>query len=91
MSVMTPRIPSIVDDVTVRMIAAIILVLSTLALITSAWWLYALLAVDFTLRAVLGPRPSPLARLVGAVRPRIGVAPRPRPSLPNVSPPALAR
>lgn len=74
---MTSRIPSIVDDITVRLIAAIILVLSTLALLTSAWWLYALLAVDFTLRAVLGPRPSPLARLVGAVRPRIGVAPRP--------------
>lgn len=74
---MTPRIPSIVDDVNVRLIAAIILILSTAALLTSVWWLYALLAADFTLRAAFGPRPSPLARLVGALRPRVGAAPRP--------------
>ena len=51
---------------------------SATTLATQQWWLLALLAVDFTLRATLGPRHSPVARLVQAwVRPRVRVAPRP--------------
>ena len=56
------RFPDIVDDVTVRLIAAVVLVIGVVALATSAWWLYALLAVDFTLRAALGPSASPRRR-----------------------------
>ena len=65
-----PRFPRVVDDVTVRLIAAVVLVLAVLALVTHQWWIYAVLALDFTLRAALGPRVSPLAQLVQrAVRP----------------------
>jgi uncharacterized protein DUF4395 len=71
------RFPSLVDDVTVRLIAAGVLVVSVAALATGQWWLYAVLAVDFTLRAGWGPQASPLARLVQrAVRPRVAAAPR---------------
>ena len=67
-----PRFPRVVDDVTVRLIAAVVLVLAVLALVTHQWWIYAVLALDFTLRAALGPRVSPLAQLVQrAVRPRV--------------------
>jgi len=52
-------------------------VVSVAALATGQWWLYAVLAVDFTLRAGWGPQASPLARLVQrAVRPRVAAAPR---------------
>jgi hypothetical protein len=74
----SPRFPAVVDDVTVRLIAAVALLVSSVTLATQQWWLLALLAVDFTLRATLGPRWSPVARLVQAwVRPRLSAAPRP--------------
>jgi hypothetical protein len=71
------RFPSIVDDVTVRLIAAEVLVLAVVALAAQQWWLYALLAIDFVLRSGWGPSYSPLARLAQAVlRPRVKAAPR---------------
>lgn len=70
------RFPSIVDDVTVRLIAGVVLVLAVAALAAHQWWLYAVLAVDFVLRAGWGPSASPVARLAGAVRPRVAAAPR---------------
>jgi hypothetical protein len=71
------RFPNIVDDVTVRLIAAVILVVGTVALVTQQWWLYAVLAVDFVLRTGWGPSASPVARFVGRfVRPRVAAAPR---------------
>lgn len=72
------RFPSIVDDVTVRLIAGVVLAVGLVALAAEQWWLYAVLAVDFTLRAVLGPSASPVARLVqGVLRPRVSARPRP--------------
>jgi hypothetical protein len=72
------RFPSLVDDITVRLIAAVVLVVGAVALGTQQWWLYAALAADFTLRAALGPDASPVAQLVRRlVRPRIAAAPRP--------------
>ncbi|HEY7721350.1 MAG TPA: DUF4395 domain-containing protein [Pedococcus sp.] len=72
------RFPSLVDDITVRLIAAVVLVVGAVALATQQWWLYALLAADFTLRAALGPDASPVARFVrSALRPRIAAPPRP--------------
>ena len=72
------RFPDIVDDVTVRLIAAVVLLVSAATVATQQWWLLAPLAVDFTLRATLGPRRSQAARLVQAwVRPRVPAAPRP--------------
>lgn len=77
------RFPAVVDDVTVRLIAAVVLSIGTFALATSAWWLYALLAFDFTVRAALGPRFSPTARLVQRwVRPQL-----PTPAVPTAGAP----
>ena len=71
------RFPNIVDDVTVRLIAAVILVLGVVALAAHQWWLYALLAADFVLRAGWGPSASPVAILVNRwIRPRVVAKPR---------------
>ena len=71
------RFPSIVDDISVRLIAAVVLVLAVVALAFHQWWLYAALALDFTLRAGWGPSASPVARLVQKVlRPRVAQPPR---------------
>ncbi|MDF2146192.1 DUF4395 domain-containing protein [Knoellia sp. p5-6-4] len=71
------RFPSIVDDVNVRLIAGGVLVVSALALATGQWWLYAVLAAEFVLRAGWGPSASPLARGIQRfVRPRVAAAPR---------------
>ncbi|GAA5018898.1 DUF4395 domain-containing protein [Terrabacter aeriphilus] len=74
----TSRFPAVVDDVTVRLVAAVVLAVGVVALATSQWWLYAVLAVDFTLRASLGPSASPVARLVQRwIRPAVSAAARP--------------
>jgi hypothetical protein len=73
-----PHFPRVVDDVTVRLIAAVVLVLAVAALALHQWWIYAVLAVDFTLRVAFGPKASPVA--VGVqrfVRPRVPAAKRP--------------
>lgn len=74
----SPRFPRTLDDVTVRVVAAEVLVVAVVALATRQPWWYAVLAVDFVLRAGFGPRWSPLARFASAVvRPRLSVAARP--------------
>ncbi len=79
-----PGFPSVVDEVTVRLVAAVVLVTGVLALAAGWWWLYAVLAVDFVLRSVFGPQLSPLAQLVlRMVRPRLALAPRPTPGAPK--------
>ena len=71
------RFPNIVDDVTVRLIAAVILVLAVVALAAHQWWLYAVLAADFVLRAGWGPSASPVAILVNRwIRSRVAAKPR---------------
>src|SRR6476661_328085 len=71
------RFPNIVDDVTVRLIAAVVLVLAVVALAAHQWWLYAVLAADFVLRTGWGPSASPIAILVNRwVRPRVSAKPR---------------
>jgi len=83
-SMASSRFPAIVDEVTVRLIAAVVLVVSTAALVTQQWWLLLILAADFTLRATLGPRLSPIARLVTAVlRPRVSAPPKPTAGVPK--------
>ncbi len=72
------RYPTVVDEVTVRLVACLVLLLGTAALATRSWVLYAALALDFVLRAVLGPRWSPLAQLVlRGIRPLVPARPRP--------------
>lgn len=78
-----PRFPRVVDDVTVRLVAAVVLVLAITALALHQWWIYAVLAVDFTLRTAFGPKASPLAQGVQRfVRPRVKA-----PRLPTAGPP----
>ena len=78
------RFPAVVDDVTVRLIAAVVLVIGTVALATQQWWLYAVLAVDFTLRAAIGPQASPVALVVKRwVRPVVSAPQRPTAGAPK--------
>lgn len=72
------RFPRVVDDVSVRLVAGLVLVVTVVALVVGAWWLYLPLLLDFVLRAAIGPQVSPLALLVNrVVRPRVRVAKRP--------------
>ncbi len=74
----SPRYPRVVDDVTVRLIATVVLVLALIALALSQWWIYAVLALDFTLRTAFGPKASPIAQGVQRlVRTRVGASARP--------------
>jgi Fe2+ transport system protein B len=73
-----PRFPRVVDDVTVRLIATVVLVLAVAALALHQWWIYAVLAVDFILRTTFGPKTSPVALGVQRfVRPRVSALKRP--------------
>ena len=73
-----PRFPRVVDDVTVRLVAAVVLVLAVTALALGQWWIYVLLAIDFTLRTAFGPQTSPVARgVIRFVRPRVPARPVP--------------
>lgn len=78
-----PRFPRVVDDVTVRLIAAVVLVLAVSALALNQWWIYAVLALDFTLRTGFGPSASPIAQaVIRVVRPLVKAPP-----LPTAGPP----
>ena len=79
-----PGFPTVVDEVTVRLVASVVLVIGIVALVSGAWWLYAVLAVDFILRSVFGPRLSPIARFVlRVIRPRVPAVGRPTPGAPK--------
>ena len=70
--------PAVVDEVTVRLVAALVLVIGVVGLTTRAWAVYAALAVDLGLRAAFGPRFSPLAQLAARwLRPAVPARPRP--------------
>lgn len=76
--------PSVVDDVSVRVVAAVVLTVVLAAAVTGWWWLFAVLAVDFWLRVASGPRFSPLAHLtLRVIRPRLPAAPRETPGPPK--------
>ncbi len=78
------RFPRTVDDVTVRVIAGEVLVIAAVAAATRQPWVYGALALDFVVRAALGPVLSPLARFAATVvRPRVPAAPRPTPGPPK--------
>lgn len=70
--------PRVVDDVSVRLIAGVVLLVTVLAIAFGAWWLYLPLLLDFVLRSAIGPRASPVAQLVNrVVRPRLNTPKRP--------------
>ena len=69
--------PRVVDEVSIRVVATLVLLVAVLALVSGQAWLYAALAVDFILRVAYGPRFSPLAHLtLRVIRPRVAAAPR---------------
>lgn len=79
----SPFFPRVVDEVTVRLVAAQVLVVTALAAATGWLWLCGLLAVDFALRVAFGPR-SPLAQVaLRVLRPRLSAAERPTPGPPK--------
>lgn len=76
--------PRVVDEVSIRVVAVIVLAVVLFAAATGWWWLFAVLAVDFWLRVASGPRFSPLAHLtLRVVRPRLPFAPRETPGPPK--------
>jgi len=67
--------PRVVDDVSVRLVAAVVLTVALVGVVTGWWWLFAVLAADFWLRLASGPRFSPVAHLVlDVIRPRVPAA-----------------
>jgi Domain of unknown function (DUF4395) len=69
--------PDPVDEVSARLVAGGVLLLSALALVSGWGWLIALIACGFIARVLTGPTLSPLGQLVTRVlRPRLPIAPR---------------
>lgn len=71
------RYPSAVDGVTVRLVAATVLLIGVIAVVSGQWWIYLLLAADFVPRFIWGPSRSVIATgILRFVRPRVRLAPR---------------
>ncbi|HEY3139840.1 MAG TPA: DUF4395 domain-containing protein [Acidimicrobiales bacterium] len=76
--------PDPVDEVSARLVASGVVLLSLTAIAFDQPWLVAVIAYGFVARVVTGPTLSPLGQLVTkVVRPRLGVAPRPIPGPPK--------
>jgi hypothetical protein len=69
--------PNPVDEVSARLVAAGVVALGLLALVTGSPLVIALLAYGFVARVLTGPKLSPLGLLITRVaRPRLDVSPR---------------
>jgi hypothetical protein len=69
--------PDPVDEISARLVAGGVVLLSALALVTGWSWLVAAIACGFLARVLTGPTLSPLGQLVTRVlRPRLTIAPR---------------
>jgi hypothetical protein len=74
--------PNPVNEKAARTVAFVVMVLAILTLVTSAYWLLAVLAYGFIARVLTGPTLSPLGRLASSV-----IAPRLGPEKPVPGPP----
>ncbi len=76
--------PNPVDEVSARLVAAGVVVLSA-AYVATGWWpLLAVLAYGFVARVLTGPTLSPWGQVVTrGLRPRLGIDPRPTPGPPK--------
>jgi hypothetical protein len=74
--------PHPVNEKAARVVAGVVMVVSIVALASSAYWLLAVLAYGFIARALTGPTLSPLGRLASQV-----IAPPLGPSKPVSGPP----
>ena len=69
--------PNPVNDVSARLVAGGVVVMSVVAIAVDQPWLLAVIAYGFVARVLTGPSLSPLGQLVTRViTPRLGVAPR---------------
>lgn len=76
--------PDPINEISARLVAAGVVMLSTLILVAQWPLLIAVLAFGFVARVAAGPRISPLALLVTRVIvPRLGIAERPTPGPPK--------
>ncbi|HWD55428.1 MAG TPA: DUF4395 domain-containing protein [Acidimicrobiales bacterium] len=70
--------PNPVNEVSARLVAAGVVVMSVLTIAFDLKWMTAVVAYGFVARVLTGPSLSPLGQLVTrVVTPRLGVAPRP--------------
>ncbi|MCU1352907.1 MAG: glutaredoxin/malate transporter fusion protein [Acidimicrobiales bacterium] len=76
--------PNPVDEVSARLVAAGVVVLTVTTIVTGQAWLTAVLAYGFAARVLAGPTLSPLGQLATrVVRPRLRIAARPVPGPPK--------
>jgi Domain of unknown function (DUF4395) len=76
--------PDPVDEVSARLVAGGVVVLTVATLALDQPWLAVVIAYGFVARVLTGPKLSPLGRLATqVVRPRLPVAPRPVPGPPK--------
>ena len=76
--------PNPVNEVSARLVAGGVVVLSLLTIASGELWLTAVIAYGFVARVLTGPTLSPLGQLVTRViTPRLRVAPRPVPGPPK--------
>jgi uncharacterized protein DUF4395 len=70
--------PNPVNEVSARLVAGGVLLMSIAAIVLGQPWIAAVIAYGFVARVLTGPTLSPLGQLVTRViTPRLGVAPRP--------------
>lgn len=75
--------PNPVNEKAARTVAAGVVLLTAITLVTGAWWMSAVLALGFLARVLTGPRLSPLGQLATrVVAPRLG-APKETPGPPK--------
>jgi len=76
--------PDAVDEVSARLVAGGVVLLSVGVVVAQQPWLIVPLAFGFVARVFTGPTLSPLAQLVSRViTPRLAIAPRPTPGPPK--------
>src|SRR5437879_10962260 len=76
--------PDPVNEVSARLVAGGVVLLSVATIVLDQPWLLLVLAYGFVARVLTGPTLSPLGQLVTrVVTPRLGLAPRPVPGPPK--------
>jgi hypothetical protein len=76
--------PNPINEVSARLVAGGVVLLSVIALATGWTWLVVAIAYGFVARVLTGPTLSPLGQLVTRViTPRLGLAPKPVPGPPK--------
>lgn len=69
--------PNPVDEVSARLVAGFVVLMSALTVVLGVKWATAAIALGFMLRVLAGPRFSPLGRFVTQLlRPRLSIEPR---------------